>query len=264
MIDSGHSTILDTKEARIQRLKKRTLESAKFFDDSRKCWLITLTYRCTVEEEQTHLTKARALFFRWYARNHPAAPKPRMVWVRELTKKGKLHYHIVMTGDYPGKWDKLGLWPYGMTQVKNIKTSDTNSSTIIALRYITKYISKPDSKIDRRFKSWRSYGFAGFSMDEKKLVTYSLLPAWMKTFKVDDFLSPSRRLLKKGFKLISGWVYKGRVKRKEGLLKGTIIEGFVELVFTGYCEISSGRSQYLQAVAGVSEAPGRGGACMLL
>ncbi|MEO5355315.1 MAG: hypothetical protein H7835_19175 [Magnetococcus sp. XQGC-1] len=162
-------------------------------------------------------------FRKWYKAVHCGKNAPKVLWVRELTKAGKLHYHAVINGEYPGKWDALGIWPHGMSQVKKGE-GDTCTA------YLLKYASKLDSKLTADFKHWRLYGFVGLSQEQRRTISYQMLPEWIRsTFPLEKIKSPSARLLHDGRKLQSGWTY-GGASFAAGLPRG-----FDSIVYVGYC-----------------------------
>lgn len=243
--------IIDLQHSRMKRLKHRARHTQTYWT-SKKTWLITLTYRPEVEPTKEHWTEARLRFRQWYKKAHGTETEPRILWVRELTKKGRLHYHAVVNGTYPGKWDKIGIWPHGMSQTKQGK-GDACSA------YLLKYASKLDSKLTGDFKHWRLYGFTGLSQEERRSISYQMLPEWIRsTYSLAEIRSPSARVLHNGQKLCSGWAYGG------ASFAGRLPRGFDSLVFLGYCVVTPSQPIEERADGGGRESealPPASGAC---
>jgi len=215
-------TVIDLQFSRTKRLKHRARHTQTFWNHP-KTWLVTLTYKPGQTPDKKQWTDARLRFRKWYKRVHCTEVEPKILWVRELTKKGVLHYHAVVNGLYPGKWDKTGVWPHGMSQTK-LGRGDTCTA------YLLKYASKIDSKLTGEFRNWRMYGFTGLSQYERRSISYQLLPEWIRTtYKLSDIRSPSARVLNNGQRLQSGWTYGGSA------FAATLGRGFDSIVFLGYC-----------------------------
>lgn len=216
--------IIDLQHARMKRLKHRARHTQTYWTHKRT-WLITLTYRPGTQPIKEDWTNAIGKFRKWYKRAHSTDTQPRILWVRELTKKGVLHYHAVVNANYPGKWDKLGIWPHGMTQTKPGRGDACTA-------YLLKYASKLDSKLTGDYKHWRLYGFTGLNQLERKAISYQLLPDWIRgTYSIEQIHSPSARVLINGRRLSSGWVYGG------ASFAALLPRGFDSLVYVGYCVV---------------------------
>lgn len=214
--------VIDLQQNRLKRLRHRARHTQTFWTHPRT-WLVTLTYKPSIEPSKDDWSKAMQRFRKWYKSAHQTSVQPRILWVRELTKRGRLHYHAVVNGAYPGKWDKLGIWPHGSTQVK---PGQGDACTA----YLVKYASKLDSKLTGEFKHWRLYGFTGLNQEQRKAVSYQLLPAWVRdTFSIEQIASPSARMLVNGKRIQSGWIYGGAAYR------ANLGPGFDSIVYVGYC-----------------------------
>ena len=98
------------------------------------------------------------------------------VWVLELTKRGRPHYHVLFwlpKGVSMPKADKQGWWKHGMTR------SEWAHSPV---GYLCKYTSKG---ID--FDSWgklprggRLYGHGGYSPSMRITRSWRVAPAWVR------------------------------------------------------------------------------------
>lgn len=211
--------IIDLQHNRVRRLAHRARHTQTYWQH-KKTWLITLTYKKEVEEQKEHWSQAMQRFNKWYRGIHGEQAK--LLWVRELHKSGRLHYHAVVNGGYPGKWDKLGIWPHGMSQTKPGKGD-------CASAYLLKYASKLSSKLTGNFKHWRLYGFVGLNQSERKNISYQLMPSWVReTYQLDAVKSPCSRDLISGQRLYSGWVRGGN----RGLPNG-----FDSMIYLGYCPL---------------------------
>jgi len=218
--------IIDLQHSRVRRLRHRSRHTQTFWTNP-KTWLITLTYRPGQEPDKAQWSAAMGRFRKWYRNAHRTTTQPNVLWVRELTKRGVLHYHAVINGNYPGKWDKLGIWPHGHSQTK-LGRGDTCSA------YLLKYASKLDSKLTGDFKHWRLYGFTGLNQEQRRAISYQMLPGWIReTFPLHLVKSPSARTLKTGQKIQSGWTYGGSAYQAQ------LPHGWGSLVYLGYCVIPS-------------------------
>lgn len=210
---------IDLQGQRIKRLKHRARHTQTFWTNPRT-WLLTLTYKPTVDAEKEHWTQALTKFRKWYRRVH--CQEPQILWVREQTKRGRLHYHAVINGEYPGKWDRLGFWPHGMSQIKK---GDGAACT----NYLLKYASKLDSKLGGGYKHWRLYGFVGLTQAQRKTISYQMLPEWIRaTYAPELVQSACRRVLVSGQRLYSGFVRVGT----NGQVRGLDV-----FAFLGYCPL---------------------------
>ena len=98
------------------------------------------------------------------------------VWVLELTKRGRPHYHVLFwlpRGISMPKADKQGWWRHGMTNTVPARSP---------VGYLCKYTSKG---ID--FDSWgklprggRLYGHGGFTPSMRITRVWRLAPSWVR------------------------------------------------------------------------------------
>lgn len=250
LVDSQRK-IIDLQHSRMKRLKHRARHTQAYWTE-KKTYLVTLTYRPGRLPLKDDWSLSMQRFRKWYKSAHCGKNPPKVLWVRELTKRGALHYHAVINGCYPGKWDKLGIWPHGMTQVKEGK-GDTCTA------YLLKYASKLDSKLTGDFKHWRLYGFTGLTQEQRRTVSYQMLPEWIRyTYTLDKIASPSARTLKTGQRLQSGWTYGGSA------YASMLPRGFDSLVFLGYCVVTPPRLEEADGGGRKREAlPPASGACYL-
>lgn len=134
------NTIEHRSQRRAMRCRHRTLTRARLLDEGirkggfRGRWLmVTGTYREDVNWHADHLSHLMHRMRQWFRRQ---GVDLRYVWVMELTKRGRPHYHILI-------WlprhlmlpcpDKRGWWPHGMTRTEVARN---------AVGYLAKYASK--------------------------------------------------------------------------------------------------------------------------
>lgn len=137
---------LVVKGAAIQM--QRSLQQAGY---RYRAGLVTVTYARDDEWEPNHIRELTHHYRRWFKRRGEAF---RCIWVAELTKRGRVHYHLVFfarRGLTPPKPDAQGWWRHG------------SSNCVWARRpvgYICKYASK-GSGSGLFPKGCRLYGVSG-------------------------------------------------------------------------------------------------------
>lgn len=174
------SVILDLRAGRVFRLRKSVMTAARLVNDrlidpaqNPHGWrfgplMITFTYRDDVEWKPEHLSKSIEAMQIW-AKRKGGFSLP-YVWVMELTKRGRPHFHLIVW--MPLRWrlpkpDKRGWWKYGSTRVDRVKN---------AVGYVAKYASKFESK-DAEFPSGaRIHGTGGMTQHEKRVLAWWKLP----------------------------------------------------------------------------------------
>lgn len=131
---------LDQKQMRLQRMRRNVKLAAvqagrEIAADARRYYpvMLTLTYR---EGEAWGPRDLKGLLdsIRKWASGHGF--KVRYVWVLELTKRGRPHYHVLLwlpSGYRLPKPDKRGWWRWGMTRIEGVRN---------AVGYMVKYASK--------------------------------------------------------------------------------------------------------------------------
>lgn len=103
-----------------------------------KAAMVTLTYRPGVEWSPRHVSSYLKAVREW-ARRGGKGRKPfrlRYVWVLELTKAGRPHYHVLFwlpRGVTMPKADRRGWWPHGFTKSEWARSP---------VGYLVKYASK--------------------------------------------------------------------------------------------------------------------------
>ena len=135
--------------------------------------MVTLTYREDVEWSPRQVSGYLKCVREWARRK---AIFLHYVWVLELTKRGRPHYHVLFwlpKGVSMPKADKQGWWKHGMTR------SEWAHSPV---GYLCKYTSKG---ID--FDSWgklprggRLFGHGGYTPAMRITRAWRVAPAWVR------------------------------------------------------------------------------------
>ena len=165
---------------RLKRLQKSVRESALVIQESLqnarvkyKAHMVTLTYRDDVDWSPRQVSNYLKCVREWARRK---AIFLHYVWVLELTKRGRPHYHVLFwlpRGISMPKADKQGWWRHGMTNTVPARSP---------VGYLCKYTSKG---ID--FDSWgklprggRLYGNGGFTPSMRITRVWRLAPSWVR------------------------------------------------------------------------------------
>lgn len=168
---------IDPAESRLRRMRRSVLTSARLMRDQVRPgfrpgrWaMVTLTYRPDVEWDRRHVSNILHLVRR-YLRTRGYAL--RYVWVLELTKAGKPHYHIAVElpkGITLPKPDKRGWWPHGSTRIEWARH---------VLGYLAKYVSKgsPEARFPR---GARISGVGGLDDQAKREKRWWMAPAYVR------------------------------------------------------------------------------------
>lgn len=179
--DTDYSLALPCVEyLRLKRLQKSVRISAEVIQEhlqhnhiKYKSAMVTLTYRQDVEWSPRQVSNYLKCVREWARRKGIFI---HYVWVLELTKKGRPHYHVLFwlpKGISMPKADKQGWWKHGMTK------SEWAYSPV---GYLCKYTSKG---ID--FESWgklprggRLYGHGGYTPKMRITRAWRVAPAWVR------------------------------------------------------------------------------------
>jgi len=174
---------------RLYRLRKSIRYSAELFNESRagKPAMLTLTYDSDDDWHKYHVTGLIKCIREYMRRcGHPL----RYCWVAELTKRGRVHYHVLLwlpRGVTLPKPDKRGWWPHGSTRIEWAKC---------AVGYLVKYASKMKSKYDEGQgfpKGLRLHATGGLDEFQRELRSHHMLPKWIReqTTPLDKIRRPS-------------------------------------------------------------------------
>ena len=191
---SNNSLEFDPSRTRITKMQRAVMKGANLHTEHAmslfgKCRPImaTLTYASdrqpTAKDVATCVNRTRDWLDRKYSHLAKAnRPKLRYVWTAELTKKGKLHYHILFF--LPGglrlpMFDRAGFWKHGMSRLEWARNG---------IAYIAKYASKGGGDSRQKFpKGFRLHGSGGFSGEQRIERRYHLAPAWVRNcFTADE------------------------------------------------------------------------------
>lgn len=179
-ITPSQSVVLDLSKGRVFRLRKSVMTSARLINDrlrvpaNNPCgWrysprMITFTYRDGVEWKPEHLTRTIEAMQAW-AKRLIGFTLP-YLWVMELTKKGRPHYHLIVWAPcrfQVPKPDKRGWWRHGMTKCERVRN---------AVGYVAKYASKFASKDAEFPRGARIHGAGGLLKSERRELAWWKLP----------------------------------------------------------------------------------------
>ena len=165
---------------RLKRLQKSVRISAQVIQDTLqqsrvkyKAHMVTLTYRDDVDWSPRQVSNYLKCVREWARRKGIFI---HYVWVLELTKRGRPHYHVLFwlpRGISMPKADKQGWWKHGMTNTVPARSP---------VGYLCKYTSKG---ID--FDSWgklprggRLYGHGGYTPKMRITRAWRVAPAWVR------------------------------------------------------------------------------------
>lgn len=148
--------------------------------------LVTFTYRDDVEWSARHITQAQDAISKFLARR---GIRYHAVWVLELTKRGRPHYHLVLwlpKGITLPKPDKRGWWPHGCTRIEWARRP---------VGYLIKYASKAEDAGDFP-RGARLFGVRGLG-DAVQAYRYLRRPEWLQSRTV-----PEDRVVR----VVGGWL----------------------------------------------------------
>lgn len=154
--ENPDAVLIDQHGMRLKRLKKNVITSARYHvRESRgfKPLMVTLTYRPDSDWSADQIAIYIRHVRQWLKRKGHGC---RYVWVFELTKAGRPHYHVLFwlpRGLTMPKADKRGWWRHGMTRTEWARH---------AVGYLAKYASKGTD--DAIPKGVRLYGVGGLSV----------------------------------------------------------------------------------------------------
>ena len=214
---------LDTAKARLTRMKRGLITGARLHQQAvsraplrHYCVMVTLTYAPEVEYSPKHISR-----FLDATRKHlkRRGVKLRCAWAAELTKKGKLHYHVLIwlpTRLRLPKPDRAGWWTYGMTRIEKARN---------AVGYLAKYASKGPGSGELP-RGCRIYAVSGLCSRDAQEKRYWLSPKWVRD--VCDISDDPARIPGGGFVLRST----GEYLRSPWLVVS--IEGILSIVKVTY------------------------------
>lgn len=174
----GSLSAADQAAKRLGRLRKSVITAARLIADRMKgtergSWaMLTLTYRDDADWEPRQIS-ALLKAIREFARR--ASFVPRYVWVLELTKRLRPHYHVLLwlpRGRTLPKPDKRGWWPWGLTRIEWARR---------AVGYLAKYASKFSPGCEDAIpRGARLHGNGGLLALERAEVRWWCAPLWVR------------------------------------------------------------------------------------
>jgi len=164
---------------RVTRMRKNVITSARLHVEAatvggfRGRWaMLTLTYREDVRWVANQVARLLDHLRKYAARSGFAA---RYVWVLELTKRLRPHYHVLVwlpKGRSLPKPDKQGWWPHGLTKIEWAKN---------AVGYLAKYASKAEPSNQVAIpKGARLSGVGGLNATHRIELRWWKSPLWVR------------------------------------------------------------------------------------
>lgn len=162
------------KVSRGSRCRQSVITAARLLSeggDVHRCVFLTLTYREDVEWAAGHIRTLNSRFEDWCARR---GVKLRLVWVLELTARGRPHYHAIIM--LPKRLslpmpDRRGWWPHGMTKMETARNG---------VGYLAKYASKGMNTAYQAPKGARICGARGLSPEQRDEKSWWMKPRWVR------------------------------------------------------------------------------------
>lgn len=188
--EAKNAILVDRQASRLKKLRSSVLTAARLHLEQKRKWkvaMLTPTYRPDAEWAPNQIAHLLRHIRKWLARK---GVDFRYVWVQELTKKGRPHYHVLIWlpfGLTLPKPDKQGWWPHGWTKIEWARN---------AVGYIAKYASKgTDYQEHGQFaKGARLHGNGGLTGAALLEQRWWKLPAWLRP----DALAEDRWSPRKG------------------------------------------------------------------
>lgn len=177
---------IDKKESRLRRMSKSVKTSARLHQaeanaNGHRSFLamVTLTYAPSQDHDKRDISRFLHCVRQWCRRREVPF---RYVWVMELHKSGRPHYHVLIwlpRGYHLPKPDKRGWWPKGMSRIEGAKKP---------VGYLAKYASKLASaaqgdghaEFNALPKGARIHGAGGLMERSKRIRRWWLAPAWVR------------------------------------------------------------------------------------
>lgn len=178
----------DGPRKRLKRMRLIVLGAAKMIEwfmqkhgHRYRVGFVTLTYRNDFAWEPNHIQTLIRHYRQWAKRRGITF---RCVWVAELTKRGRVHYHIAFwlpRGITPPLPDKQGWWKHGSTNAQWARRP---------VAYLVKYASKGLYTPNYDFpKHCRICGISGSPVE----LGWFRAPKWLRQFSI-----PGDKVVRKG------------------------------------------------------------------
>lgn len=169
--------IVSARQMRLSRMRSGVLTSARLLTEGLqqggfrfRVAMITLTYAEANTWGPRHVSRMLEAVAKYLAR---LGHRLRCVWVSELTKAGRVHYHVALwlpRGVSLPKPDKRGWWPHGLTRIEWVRKG---------IAYLAKYVSKGE-EIGTFPKGLRLHGVRGLDVLQRREKAWWRSPAWLR------------------------------------------------------------------------------------
>lgn len=160
------------RQRRLSRMRRAVVTAGQLHSEAApkgaRAAMITLTYRPDAQWRRQHISECLAMW-RKELRKH----RFRYVWVMELTRAGKPHYHVLVwlpKGTKLQKPDISGAWPWGMSKIEWARN---------AVGYLVKYASKGNEDWDIP-RGARIYGVGGLKEEAREILRWAILPLYIR------------------------------------------------------------------------------------
>lgn len=198
---------------RLKKMKRTVITTSRVIQETLttnrqkfKVAMVTLTYRDDVEWDSRHISSYLHCVRQWAKRR---GYQVRYVWVMELTKRGRPHYHVVFwlpKGVSMPMADKQGWWKHGMTNSVWARKP---------VGYIAKYASKGLAFIGddapQLPKGARICGYGGLDLPMMDWKCWILCPTWLKELLENEQFSVRKKgsywCVEKAYCYSSPWRY---------------------------------------------------------
>lgn len=182
---------LDRNAIRAQRLKKSVITGARLHDQeaqkgsTRGAWyMLTTTYAAgssaSPRDVSELLKRIRGYFNRATRAGRYRGTRFRYLWVLELTKALRPHYHVLLwvpRGVFIPHVDRAGWWPHGLTKFEKARN---------AVGYLAKYASKfCGAAAESLPRGFRTHAVGGLSDESKRELRW-----WKAPTEAREFLGP--------------------------------------------------------------------------
>lgn len=178
---------IDVYSSRVRKLQKAVrnsahiLDAAAHVDEQHVRWrrlFVTLTYAEDGQWQPGHVGDFRRGVRDWFKRECQGT-RMRMVWVMELTKRGRPHYHCmiwVRARDYFPNPHKAGWWPHGFAHVLSSKVH-INRPVAYMAKYASKFTAEQAKHVP---KGARLYGVNGATQEGKRVIRWWRAPIFAR------------------------------------------------------------------------------------
>lgn len=173
---SAGAQLVDAKQNRIRKVAQSVKTTARLHQEEIassgfrfKPAMITCTYAADKHWHAKDITRLVHESRRYLQRRYNQSTF-RYTWVAELTKKGVIHYHLILwlpKGCTLPKPDKRGWWTKGQTRIEWVKN---------AVGYVAKYASKGSDTTHNFPRGARISGFGGLNDNSRREYRFWRVP----------------------------------------------------------------------------------------